>query len=99
MAAITPSSTKVTEFGGAYKVAVVSITATTSTNDTVTLSEFDTIVGAVATPAAATTAACQGLAITGISDNVITVQANEGDGTICTQTPIAFTIVAVGYNS
>jgi hypothetical protein len=97
MAAITPTTKNVTEFAGDYKVAVVKITATTSTNDTVTISELATIVGATASPAAATTAACATLAITGISNNVMTVQANKAAGTICTETPIAFYVTAIGY--
>ena len=96
MAAITPASTTITEFSGDYKVAVVTITATTSTNDTVTISGLSTVKGAVATPAAASTANCTSLAVTDITDNVLTVQANEGDGTICTQTPIDFYIMAIG---
>jgi len=97
MAAITPTTKTVTEFAGDYKVAVVKITATTSTNDTVTISEMGTIVGATATPAAATTADCAQLSITGISTNVMTVQAMKAAGAICTQTPIAFYITAIGY--
>ena len=97
MAAITPTTKTITEFSGNYKVAVVKITATTSTNDTVTISELSTIVGATATPAANTTAACASLGVTGISDNVMTVRANAAAGTVCTQTPIAFYIMAVGY--
>jgi len=97
MAAITPTTKKITEFAGDYKVAVVKVTATTSTNDTVTISELGTIVGAVATPAAATTADCATMSITSITDNAMTVQANKGAGTICTQTPIAFYIMAIGY--
>lgn len=97
MSAITPTSTTITEFAGTYKVAVVKITATTSTNDTVTISGLSTVIGAVASPAAASTAACTSLSITAISNNALTVQANEGDGTICTQTPIAFYIMAIGY--
>jgi hypothetical protein len=97
MAAISLTSKNVTEFAGDYKVAVVKVTATTSTNDTVTISDMGTIVGATASPAAATTADCALLSITGISTNVMTVQAMKAAGTICTQTPIAFYITAIGY--
>lgn len=97
MSAITPTTSALTEFAGDYKVSVVKITATTSTNDTVTISGLDTIVGATASPAAMSTAACTSLAITGISDNAMTVQAIAAAGTICTQTPIAFYITAIGY--
>lgn len=97
MAAITLTSKNVTEFAGNYKVAVVKVTATTSTNDTITISEMATIVGATASAAAATTAQCATLSITGISDNVITVQAMKAAGAICTETPIAFYVTAIGY--
>ena len=99
MAAIALTTENVTEFAGAYKVAVVKVTATTNTNDTVTISGMDTIVGATASPAAMSTADCTSLAITGISTNAMTVQAIAAAGTICTQTPIAFYITAIGYNS
>ena len=97
MSAITPTTKNVTEFSGNYKVAVVKITATTSTNDTVTIDELGTIVGAFTSPAAATTATCAELSVTGISTNVITVQAMKAAGTICTETPIAFYVMAIGY--
>jgi hypothetical protein len=97
MAALSLTSKNVTEFAGDYKVAVVKVTATTSTNDTITISDMGTIVGATATPAAATTAACAQLAITGISANVMTVQAMKAAGAICTETPIAFYVTAIGY--
>lgn len=97
MAALTLTSKKVTEFAGNYKVAVVKVTATTSTNDTITISDMGTIVGATATAAAATTAACATLSLTDITDNVITVQAMKAAGGICTETPIAFYVTAVGY--
>ena len=96
MSAITETSSNITEFAGKFKVAVVECDGTTSTNDTVTIDELTTLVGAVATLKEAHTAACCGVRAS-VSGNVVTCSLMEGDGTVCTQTPLDFYLVAIGY--
>ncbi len=96
MAALTKKASYVTEFGGDYKVVVVEVDGTTSTNDTVTIDELSTVVGAVATIKGTQTAACCGVSVS-CSTNVVTCVLSEADGTVCTQTPLDFYLVAIGY--
>lgn len=99
MSALTETTSTITEFAGDYKVAVVEVDGTTSTNDTVTIDEMTKVVGAVATLKENSTAACCGVtcAVDGTTTNQITCRLIEGDGTICTQTPLDFYLVAIGY--
>lgn len=99
MSALTETSSNVTEFAGKFKVAMVEVDGTTATNDTVTIDEMDTVVGAVATLKEDSTAACCGVTckVDGTTTNQITCRLIEGDGTVCTQTPLDFYLFAVGY--
>ena len=96
MAALTETSSNLTEFAGNYKVVVVEVSGTTSTNDTVTIDEMTTVVGAVATLKEDSTAACASVTVS-CSTNVVTCRLNAAAGTICTQTPLDFYLVAIGY--
>jgi len=96
MAALTETTSNITEFGGVFKVAVVEVDGTTSTNDTVTIGEMGTVVGAVATLKEDSTAACCGVTCSA-SSNVVTCRLTEADGTVCTETPLDFYLVAIGY--
>jgi hypothetical protein len=98
MAALTEVSSNVTEFAGAYKIAVVKVDGATGTAGTVTIDEMTTVVAAFTTLAAAPTADAAEVVVTGISTNVITCVEYEDDhDTACTQNPIDFYLLAVGY--
>ncbi len=96
MSALTETTRNLTEFCGKFKVVAVEVDGTTSTNDTVTMDEFSTVVAAVATLKESSTADCCGVTCN-VSSNVITCRLIEGDGTICTQNPLDFYLVAIGY--
>jgi hypothetical protein len=98
MGALTELSSNVTEFAGDYKIAVVKVDGATGTAGTVTIDEMDTVVAAFTTLAAAPTADAAEVVVTGISGNVITCVEYEDDHTTsCTQNPIDFYLLAVGY--
>lgn len=99
MSALTETTSNVTEFAGKFKIAIVEVDGSTATNDTVTIDEMDTVVGAVATMAEIP-AANEGSSvfITDITDNRITCQEYEEDLTTqCTQSAKDFYLLAVGY--
>jgi len=98
MGALTELSSNVTEFAGDYKIAVVKVDGATGTAGTVTIDEMDTVVAAFTTLAEASTDDAATVAVTGISGNVITCVEYEDNGdTACTQHPIDFYLLAVGY--
>ena len=74
----------------------VRLDGTTATNGTLTVEEFDEIASVVATLAEAPTADCVSVAATSKSTNVVTFQLQESDGTICTQNPLDFYVIAIG---
>lgn len=96
MAALTESGSKLTEFGGEYKVFATKLDGATATNGTLTVEEFSEIAAVVATIAEAITADCTGVAVTDVTTNVITFQLQESDGTICTQNPLDFYVMVIG---
>lgn len=96
MAALTETGGLLTEFGGQYSVFGVKLDGTTATDGTLTIEEFDSIVSVVACLAQAPTADCVSVAVTTVSTNVITFQLQESDGTICTQNPLDFYVIAIG---
>ena len=96
MTALTETTSNITEFSGKFKVAVVEVDGTTSTNDTVTIGEMTTLVGAVITLKEDSTAACCG-GTASVSGNVVTCRLTAAAGTVCTQTPLDFYLVAIGY--
>ena len=96
MTAITETSSNITEFAGKFKVAVVECDGTTSTNDTVTIDELTTLVGAVLTLKEDSTAACCGGTVS-VSGNVATCRLTAAAGTVCTETPLDFYLIAIGY--
>ena len=98
MIALVENSSQITEFGGKFKVAVIDVDGTTSTNDTITVDEMSVVIGAVATLKAAHTADCCGVRATATgTTNVITCSLAEGDGSVCTQNPLDFVVFAIGY--
>lgn len=95
MAALTETSSKLTEFGGGYKVFAALLDGTV-TAGTLTVEEFSEIASVQATLAEAATADCAGVCVTGVSGNVITFRLNAAAGTICTQTPLDFYVAVIG---
>jgi hypothetical protein len=99
MAAATTSGKILTEFAGTYKLGVIKVDGSTNTNDTVTISEMSSIVGAVCGLCETSTAACAQAQVTDITTNVMTVRVNKGAGTITTQTPLDFYIIFIGTSA
>ena len=101
MAALTETSSVITEFAGQYKVAVVVVDGATGTTNTVTIDEMSTIVGAIGTLKEAPTAACAGVMVAPnatTATNVLSVVLYKSDlASTCTQTATDVTIIAVGY--
>jgi len=95
MASLTKKSEALTEFSGEKKAVGIVFTASTNTNDTVTVTDLTSIDVAVATPVTGD-ADCNQLSIESISDNVLTVKALEQDGTVCTQNPTDFHLIVIG---
>lgn len=96
MAALTESGSKLTEFGGEYKVFTTKLDGTTATNGTLTVEEFSEIAGVVATLAQQSTADCAGVSVKDVTGNVVTFTVNAAAGTICTQNPLDFYVVVIG---
>ena len=94
MAALTETSSIITEFAGDYKVAVFLIDG--ANTGTVTVGEFSTIAGAFATLAEDSTADMCGVSVT-VATNVVTCKGIEGDGTVNTQNAIDFYLTVIGY--
>jgi hypothetical protein len=84
-----------TEQAGNFASVTVLVDAATQTG-TVAITGLSTIRGAVATLAAAPTAAASLVAVTGISGNVVTVQEFTPQGTLNTQTAIDFYLTVIG---
>ncbi len=101
MAAVTETTSNVTEFAGKFKVAVVEVDGAVSTVDlTLTIDEMDTIVGAVAQLKEAPTADCAAVRVEVDSStaNQINCQLYEDDhATVCTQNATDFYVIAIGY--
>lgn len=98
MAALTETSSTITEFAGKNKVAVVEFDGATGTN-TITVDELSTVIGVVGGIKEAPTADCCGVraGVDGTTSNQINVELIEGDGTPCTQNALDGYIIAVGY--
>lgn len=96
MAALTETGSKITEFGGDYKVFATKLNGTTATDGTLTVDEFSEILSVQATLAEQSTAACASVSVASVSTNVITFTVNAAAGTICTQTPLDFYVTVIG---
>jgi len=99
MAALTETSSVVTEFAGKYKMACVEVnlSATTGTTGTVTIDEMTAVIGAVATLKGPGTADCAYIHCS-VATNVVTLIPMEDDGTtLGVQNPVDCYLIAVGY--
>lgn len=96
MAALAETGSKLTEFGGDYKVFSTLLDGTTATDGTLTVEEFSEIVAVIATLAEQATAACASVSVKSVSGNVATFTVNKGAGTISTQTPLNFYVTVIG---
>jgi len=100
MAALTETSSKVTEFGGRYKMIVVEVDGATGTEGTVTIDEMTTCIAAFAQLKEAPTAdsAFISVAVNGSTANQIDCILYEDDHvTASTQNATDFYLMAIGY--
>ncbi|RLC88235.1 MAG: hypothetical protein DRJ03_03560 [Chloroflexi bacterium] len=100
MAALTETSSNVTEFSGKFKVAAVEVDGATGTTGSVTIDEMDTVVAVFAQMKEAPTATCAHVraSINATTANQIDCILYEDDHvTACTQTATDFYLLAVGY--
>ena len=100
MAALTGTTSTITEFAGVYKVAVVQIDGATGTTNTLTIGEMGTVVGVVASLKEDQTVDCASITakVDGTTTNQITVTEWEDDSvTACTQNALDAYVIAVGY--
>ena len=94
MAALTETSSTLTEFTGKVKAKIYLIDG--ASTGTVTVAEFSTICGAFTQLAEASTANCKGYA-TAVSSNIATCSAIKGDGSLGTSTLLDFYLLVIGY--
>jgi len=100
MAALTETTSNVTEFAGKYKVVVVEVDGATSTEATVSIDEFSAVVGAWGQLKQAQTADCASVVVstTATTSTILSVIWYEDDGTTaCTQNALDAYILAIGY--
>jgi hypothetical protein len=97
MGALTETAGAITEFSGQVKCWVGLINPGAATG-TVTIDEFDTILGVFVTLAEDSAATCCGYSCT-VSTNVVTLKGIEGDGTVCSGSQLDFYLLVIGYNS
>ena len=98
MAALTETTSTVTEFSGKYKVIAVEFDGATDTN-TITIGEIGTAIAVIGGIKEAPTADCCGVraAVDGTTTNQINVELIEGDGTPCTQNALDGYVIVIGY--
>ena len=101
MAAVTELSSKITEFAGDYKVAVVKVDGATNTTNTLTIDEMSTVVACFGQLCETPTAACASIVVkpnTTAATNVLSCILYEDDNTTSnTQTALDYFVMAVGY--
>jgi len=100
MAALTETTSNITEFAGKFKVAAVEVDGATGTAGTVTIDEMSTVVAAVATLRADPTAdaAFVTTRVDSTTKNKVYCIEWEDDGaTACTQNAVDFYLIAIGY--
>lgn len=100
MAALTETSSVVTEFSGKYKTAVVLVDGATGTTNTVQIDEMSVVVGVVASLAESPTTTCCGVIAkqnVTTATNVVNVIMIQQTGLPCLTSALDATIIAVGY--
>jgi hypothetical protein len=106
MAALTETTSNVTEFSGKIRACVVEVDPSTSTAGSVTVDEMSVVLAAFATRKPTTTeitgatakdSITIGAMVNATTTNQIDLQLFEGDGTVCTQNPGDFYLLAIGY--
>lgn len=100
MAALTETTSNITEFAGQFKVAVVEVDGATGTAGTVSIDEMSTVVAAFGQLKEAPTADCAMVRVstTATTSTQLSVIFYEDDhATACTQNATDAYILAVGY--
>jgi|GEM_PF-3468517 hypothetical protein len=106
MAALTETTSNVTEFSGKIRACVVEVDPGTSTAGSVTIDEMSVVLAAFTTVAHSSTQidAAQGVdtqvigaRVNATTTNQIDLRLFEGDGTINTQNQADFYLLAIGY--
>ena len=101
MAAVTELSSKITEFAGDYKVAVVKVNGATGTTGTLTIDEMTSVVGCFGQLCETPTADCASIVVkpnTTAATNVLSCILYEDDNTTAnTRTALDYFVMAVGY--
>jgi len=100
MAAITETTSNVTEFSGNYKVVVVELDGATETTGTLRIDELGTVVAAFGQLKEAPTADCAHIRVstTATTSTILSVIMYEDDHvTQCTQNATDSYILAIGY--
>lgn len=100
MAALTETSSVVTEFSGQYKTAVVQVDGATGTTNTVQIDEMSVVVGVVASLSESPTTTCCGVIAkpnVTTATNLINVIMVQQTGLPCLTSALDATIIAVGY--
>lgn len=100
MAALTETTSNITEFAGDYKVAVVEVDGATGTAGTVSIDEMSTVVAAFGQIKEAVTADCAHIRVstTATTSTQLSCILYEDDhATACTQNALDFYVLAIGY--
>lgn len=108
MAALTETTSNVTEFSGKIRACVMEIDPSTSTGGSVTVDEMSVVLAAFTTVKPSATVrgadvasindtAAVHASVNGTTTNQIDLQLVEGDGTINTENPQDFYLLAIGY--
>jgi hypothetical protein len=102
MAALTETTSNVTEFSGKIRAFVAEIDPSTSTAGSVTVDEMSVVLAAFATvkyignSTVVDTKAVH-CTVNATTTNQIDIQLVEGNGTVNTQNPADFYLLAIGY--
>jgi hypothetical protein len=107
MAALTETTANVTEFSGKIRACVVEVDPSTSTAGSVTIDEMSVVLAvfttvkptptAIADAAMIIDTAAVHASVNSTTTNQIDLQLVEGDGTINTENPQDFYLLAIGY--
>ena len=106
MAALTETTSNVTEFSGKIRACVVEVDPSTSTAGSVTVDEMTVVLAAFTCPKFTTTTLTLNTAkdsvgvlaaVNATTTNQIDLQIVEGDGTVNTQNAQDFYLLAIGY--